>query len=189
MPHAVGVLALQGSVQEHLAKLKRIENIAPRSVRTAEELKSVDALILPGGESTVIGKLLRTFGLMTILSNQISEGMPVWGTCAGTILLARKILGESPYLGAIDITVARNAYGTQSDSFRTTSRIAELSDHETELVFIRAPKIISCSEHVSVICSLGENPVAVRQNHILATTFHPELTNDLSFHSYFASMI
>lgn len=189
MTNKVGVLALQGSAEEHFAMLLRLEFVIAIPVRTKEELKSVDALILPGGESSVIGKLLHIFDLFDLLKERIHNGMPVWGTCAGTILLADHIVGEAPYLSAINITVERNAYGRQINSFCIKAAISQISDRESNLIFIRAPKILSCGNDVDILCRFGENPVALRAGNVLVTTFHPELTDDPSVHRYFASMI
>lgn len=189
MNKKIGVLALQGSAEEHLGVLMRLDSVIAIPVHTKEELKSVDALILPGGESSVIGKLLHIFDLFDLLKERIQDGMPVWGTCAGTILLANHIVGEDPYLSAINITVARNAYGRQIDSFCTKAIIPQISNRESDLIFIRAPKILSWGNDVDILCRLGDSPVALRSGNVLVTAFHPELTDDPSFHRYFASMI
>lgn len=181
----IGVLALQGGVIEHL---KQIEALGHKGieVKVAEDLEKIDAIILPGGESTTIGKLLRITGLMECLREKIQGGMPVWGTCAGMILLAKEIEYEPfNYLGVMDIKVRRNAFGTQIDSFKTKKVIKSVSDKEIELVFIRAPYVLEAGDDVDILCEVNGNIVAARQGNILATSFHPELTNDLSFMKFF----
>ena len=181
----IGVLALQGGVIEHL---KQIEALGHKGieVKVAEDLEKIDAIILPGGESTTIGKLLRITGLMEFLREKIQGGMPVWGTCAGMILLAKEIEYEPfNYLGVMDIKVRRNAFGTQIDSFKTKKVIKSVSDKEIELVFIRAPYVLEAGDDVDILCEVNGNIVAARQGNILATSFHPELTNDLSFMKFF----
>ena len=181
----IGVLALQGGVIEHL---KQIEALGHKGieVKVAEDLEKIDAIILPGGESTTIGKLLRITGLMEFLREKIQSGMPVWGTCAGMILLAKEIEYEPfNYLGVMDIKVRRNAFGTQIDSFKTKKVIKSVSDKEIELVFIRAPYVLEAGDDVDILCEVNGNIVAARQGNILATSFHPELTNDLSFMKFF----
>lgn len=186
----VGILALQGSVIEHRKCLERLGGVQIIEVKTAEALRVVDGIILPGGESTTIGKLLREFGMMQPLRERISGGMPVWGTCAGLILLAKTIVNEdAPHLGVMDITVRRNAYGSQLDSFVTEAAVPAVSDTDVPLVFIRAPWIESAGDGVDVLLRLDGQIVAARQGNMLATSFHPELTEDLSFHRYFTEMV
>jgi 5'-phosphate synthase pdxT subunit len=185
----VGVLSLQGSVEEHMHMLSGIDGILPREVKTLEAINEVDGLILPGGESTTISKLLRIFGLLEPLKERILHGMPVWGTCAGMILLAKQIEGEQPHLGVMDITVRRNAYGTQLNSFTTNAVIPEISEEEIPLVFIRAPWVEAVDENVNVLCKVQNHIVAARQGNMLVTSFHPELTEDLAVHRYFVGMI
>lgn len=185
----VGVLSLQGSVAEHMHMLSEIEGVTPLEVKTLESLNKADGVILPGGESTTISKLLRIFGLLDPLKERILRGMPVWGTCAGMILLAKEIIGEEPHLGVMDITVRRNAYGTQLDSFTTNAVIPEISEKEIPLVFIRAPWIEDVGDDVNVLCRVQGHIVAARQENMLVTSFHPELTEDLAVHRYFVGMI
>lgn len=181
----IGVLALQGGVIEHLKQIEALEHKGIE-VKVAEDLEKIDAIILPGGESTTIGKLLRITGLMEFLREKIQGGMPVWGTCAGMILLAKEIEYEPfNYLGVMDIKVRRNAFGTQIDSFKTKKVIKSVSDKEIELVFIRAPYVLEAGDDVDILCKVNGNIVAARQGNILATSFHPELTNDLSFMKFF----
>lgn len=182
----IGVLGLQGAVAEHITMLHQFDNVQPVVVKTKPELDSVEALIMPGGESTAIGKLLDDFNLMDVLAERIRKGMPVWGTCAGMILLAKKISNhDRTFLNAMDIQVRRNAYGSQLDSFRTTLNIPEISEAEIPLVFIRAPYVEEAWNDVKVLAKVDDKIVACKQNNMLATSFHPELTNDLSFHKYF----
>lgn len=185
----IGVLSLQGSVIEHMRKLRKIEGVEAVEVRTVEALSTIDGLILPGGESTVIGKLLKIFGLFDPLLARIKKGMPVWGTCAGMILLAKEVVGEEPHLAVMDIRVKRNAFGRQIDSFRTEALIPKVSAEKIPLVFIRAPWIEEAAPEVEVLCSLDGRIVAAQQGQLLVTSFHPELTKDMHFHAYFAAMI
>lgn len=185
----IGVLAFQGGVIEHINQIKLLGYDAIE-VRKKEDLENIDAIILPGGESTTIGRLLNVTGLMNPLKEKINKGMPVWGTCAGMILLSKKIEGQKDnYLGLMDITVRRNAYGSQIDSFRIEKVIKKISDKPIELVFIRAPFITEVNDNVEVIYELDGNVVAAKENNILVSSFHPELTKDLSFLKYFIKMI
>lgn len=185
----IGVLSLQGGVIEHITAIISLGHKAIE-VRTLEELKSIDALIIPGGESTTIGKLLKITGLLNPLRKMIQNGLPVWGTCAGMILLAKNIEDEdTTHLGVMDITVKRNAYGTQLDSFTTKIIIEEINKSPIELVFIRAPYVTHVGPNVTILATVDDNIVAVRQNNILATSFHPELTNDTSFLKYFINVV
>lgn len=185
----IGVLSLQGSVIEHMRSLQRLEDVTPVEVKTLDALNSVDALILPGGESTTISKLLNIFGLMEPIRKRIEDGMPVWGTCAGMILLARDIVGESSHLNVMDISVMRNAYGRQADSFTTYVVIPQMGSYPIPLVFVRAPWVQSVGEGVEVLCELDGHIVAARQRNMLVTSFHPELTDDLSVHRYFVNFL
>ncbi len=186
----IGVLGLQGAISEHLEKLSKIPNVEPCSVKYKEDIENIDGLIIPGGESTAIGRLICDFNLTKPLKARINSGMPVWGTCAGMIILAKKITNDSRrHLEIMDINVMRNGYGRQLDSFTTEVSIPSLSSEKIPLVFIRAPYVVDVGPHVEVILRVNENIVACRQNNMLATSFHPELTNDLSFHRYFSEMI
>ncbi|PYG86874.1 5'-phosphate synthase pdxT subunit [Ruminiclostridium sufflavum DSM 19573] len=185
----IGVLSLQGAVSEHIDKLGNFEGIQPCAVKYKHEIEAVDALIIPGGESTAIGKLLSDFDLSGIIKSRILAGMPVWGTCAGMVILAKKIRNdERRHLEVMDIEVMRNGYGRQIDSFSTSVRLTEISQGEIPLVFIRAPYVVGADSKVKVLLRINENIVACRQDNMLATSFHPELTEDLSFHRYFAGM-
>lgn len=180
----VGVLALQGDYTLHQTAVERLGHSVVL-VRYPEQLGAVSALIIPGGESTTIGKLLFRWGLAEPLRARISEGLPVWGTCAGAILLARRIEGpEQPTLGTMDIAVRRNAYGRQVDSFEASVEVAGL-DGDIRGVFIRAPVITETGPHVEVLARYNGHVVAAREGRLLATTFHPELTDDLRLHAYF----
>ena len=186
----IGILAFQGSVEEHVNSFLKIEGVSPCKVKEVDDLKKINGLVLPGGESTTIGKLLRDFGLLQPIIERINEGMPVWGTCAGMILMAKNIVGEKQaHLGVMDISVRRNAYGGQLESFGAKLCIPGISGSEIPLVFIRAPWVESVGENVRVLASLNGKIIAVQQNHMLATSFHPELTEDVSFHRYFAELV
>jgi 5'-phosphate synthase pdxT subunit len=189
-PVKIGVLALQGAITEHIRLLERLEAVEGCAVRYLDEINTCDGLIIPGGESTAIGRLLRDFHLLEPLREKILSGFPVWGTCAGMILLAKRIENDSAvHLGVMDVTVCRNAYGRQMDSFQTAVRVPEVSDGEIPLVFIRAPYVTQCSPEVKVLLRVQEHIVACRQESMLATSFHPELTGNLSFHQYFTDMV
>jgi 5'-phosphate synthase pdxT subunit len=186
----VGILALQGGVAEHAGSLQRA-GARPVAVRLPEHLDGLDALILPGGESTTIGQLVQRFGLLGPLRRFI-EARPVWGTCAGMILLARDIGTDPPLLGAMDIRVQRNAFGRQADSFVTPLLVPEIEEGSTRpfpAVFIRAPRLLSTAGRARIIARLADGtPVAAREDRLLATAFHPELTQDDRFHRYFLKM-
>jgi 5'-phosphate synthase pdxT subunit len=182
----VGILALQGAVEKHITMLSKI-NVPCQKVKYAEELEKVDALIIPGGESTTIGKLLSRFSLFDPLEKLISRGLPVFGTCAGLILLAKRIEGfQQTSLKLLDITVTRNAYGPQVESFEADIDIPKLGEKAFRAVFIRAPIITRAAPTVKVLARFEGNPVLVRQGTILASSFHPELTDDERVHRYFA---
>ena len=184
------MLALQGDFQEHARMLREI-GAEPVEVRRAEHLEGLDGLIIPGGESTAIGKLLVSYNLLGPLKELIESGRPVWGTCAGLILLARDIGGPNqPLVGALDVRVRRNAFGRQLDSFETDIPMPEVSGEPLHAVFIRAPLVESAGEGVQVLGKLEDGTiVAVRQGNLLGTSFHPELTGDPRFHLYFLSMV
>ncbi len=183
----VGILALQGSFIEHQNILNKI-NVTNILVKTIDDLNKVDGLIIPGGESTTIGKLLRIFNLLEPLKKKIEEGLPVYGTCAGLILLAKEIIGENPHLGVMNVKVRRNAYGRQISSFRCQKYVDEFKK-EIPLVFIRAPWIEEIYNNVQVIVELDGKIVCARQDNILVSSFHPELTEDTTVHEYFIHMI
>ena len=186
----VGVLGLQGSIQEHIVSLSKIDGVEPCVVKTKQDLDKVAGIILPGGESTTIGKLLNDFDLLNPLKEKIQNGLPVWGTCAGMILMAQDIVEQdTTYLRVMNIKVRRNAYGSQLDSFVTKMLIPEVSKRPVKLVFIRAPWIEEVGEGVDVLARVDDNIVAARSNNMLVTSFHPELTNDVSFHEYFINIV
>jgi 5'-phosphate synthase pdxT subunit len=180
----VGVLALQGAFIEHEQMLQQVDAQAVE-VRLPRHLDGLDALIIPGGESTTIGKLAVDFGLLEPL-REFAWHKPVWGTCAGMILLARDIGRDQPLLGLMDITVSRNAFGRQVDSFETDLHVPALGPEPFHAVFIRAPLVTRVGDGVEVLARLEDGGiVAARQGHWLATAFHPELTGDSRFHRYF----
>jgi pyridoxal 5'-phosphate synthase pdxT subunit len=185
----VGVLALQGDFREHIAALTAI-GVEAIAVKTETEINSVDALILPGGESTTIAKLARIFGVFEVIQQKISTGLPVYGSCAGLILLANKILdgaiGQETF-GGLEITARRNAFGRQVDSFE--GEIDFVGIGKLNGVFIRAPWVEEVGSKVEVLATSHGHPVAVRQGKVLATSFHPELTDDHAVHRYFVEEI
>jgi len=187
----IGVLALQGDFAEHLAMLQFI-GAETRQVRLPPDLDGLNGLVVPGGESTTIGKLAVTFGLMEPL-RRFAAMYPVWGTCAGAIFLSRDARRNQPLLGLMDITTRRNAFGRQVDSFEVDLRIPVLAnrDRPFHAVFIRAPVIERVGQGVEVLATLeGDHAiVAARQGNLLATSFHPELTDDDRFHRYFLSLV
>ena len=181
-----GVLGLQGDFREHLETFARLG--APATdVRRPEQLDTIDALIIPGGESTTIGKLAKQYGFLPKLHERIAAGMAVWGTCAGAIFLAKDVPGHAhPILGAMDLTVRRNAFGRQLDSFEADLDVPALGSVPFHAVFIRAPLIERAGAGVDVLSTLPSGAiVAVRQGRLLASSFHPELTHDDRFHDYF----
>lgn len=185
----VGVLALQGAFREHIDIMRSLGHEAIE-IRKADQLDQLDGLILPGGESTAMGKLLVDFQIKETLVKKIKTGLPVWGTCAGMILLASELDGdEEAHLKAMDIKVRRNAYGRQLDSFVAKEVVTGVSEDEIPMVFIRAPYIVSMNEDVQLIHKVDDNIVAVRQDNMLATSFHPELTDNTKFHEYFLGMM
>ncbi len=182
---AIGVLDLQGDVFEHLDHLERV-GVSPRRVKTGRDFEGLSGLILPGGESTCLARLLRTFGIDQTIVRKFHEGMKLWGTCAGAILLARSIVGEKPHLGLMDIEVERNSFGSQLDSFAIEASIPALSPNPIPLTFIRAPKILSVGAGVEVLLRVDDFIAAAESPGVLATVFHPELTPSLVFHRHFA---
>ncbi|ADB33442.1 SNO glutamine amidotransferase [Kribbella flavida DSM 17836] len=202
----IGVFALQGNVREHLAMLAEV-GVEGKPVRRPSELDAVDGLVLPGGESTTMGKLARSFELFEPLRKRIADGMPVFGTCAGMIMLAEDITGGiagQETLGGLDVTVRRNAFGRQVDSFEADLDFAAFST-PYHAVFIRAPWVERVGRDVEVLSTVSEGPdagwdragpeaqhsriVAVRHDRLLATSFHPEMTGDARLHGYFADLV
>lgn len=187
----VGVLALQGDVREHILALNECGATA-KAVKTSDEISEIDALIIPGGESTTISKLSRSFNLFDLIANRISNGMPTYGSCAGLILLANKvedaITGQESF-GGLDVVARRNAFGRQVDSFEIDLDIKGISSPKFRAIFIRAPWIESVGPGVEILAEVYGHPVAVRAGHILATSFHPELTGDNRIHRYFLDVV
>ena len=186
----IGVLASQGAFAEHLAVLRQLEvEVVP--VRLPRELEGLDGLIIPGGESTSISKLMLGDDLTGMIENLAEDGLPVFGTCAGMILLANDVSDSSvPSLGLLKVTVRRNAFGRQKDSFETELDIPALGDKPFPGVFIRAPIVAQVNSGVEVLARLTDGTiVAVRQDNIVASAFHPELTADLRFHKYFLDIV
>ncbi|MCW6077303.1 MULTISPECIES: pyridoxal 5'-phosphate synthase glutaminase subunit PdxT [Clostridium] len=182
----VGVLDLQGSVTEHMKILEKIENVEPVRVKYKEDLDNIQGIILPGGESTTLGKLLKDFNIYDTLKEKIEKGLPVWGTCAGMILLAKDIQGQKEsYFKVIDIKVKRNAYGSQLNSFSIEEMLEDIDKEPIELVFIRAPYITTVGSNVTILKRVRKNIVAAKEKNVLVTSFHPELTEDTRFHKYF----
>ena len=184
---AVGVLALQGAFARHVEAVSSL-GFEAFEVRTAPQLELCDALILPGGESTTMSNLLKTFELVDPLTKMLADGLPVFGTCAGMILLARSISDGRPdqiNFSAIDLAVRRNGYGRQIDSFETDLAVPELGETPFTAVFIRAPVVESAGPKVGVLASVDGDPVLCRQGTVLVSSFHPELTDDLRLHRYF----
>lgn len=184
----VGVLALQGDVREHMRLLETLGADAT-SVKTPEQLDSVEGLVIPGGESTTIGKMAGRFGLVEPLRSAAENGLPIYGTCAGMILLGGAVTeGDQPLLGILDVVVKRNAFGRQNESFEADLDIAGL-DTPLHAVFIRAPWIEKVGSEVEILSEVDDHPVMVRQGSILATSFHPELTGDGRIHQMLLDLI
>jgi 5'-phosphate synthase pdxT subunit len=185
----IGVLALQGAFREHVEALREL-GVEAVEVRLPRDLAGIDGLIIPGGESTTIGKLAVHYGLQEAISRYARQGRPLYGTCAGMIMLSKDIGRDQPLFGMMDIKVERNAYGRQLDSFETDIQVPALGDDPFPAVFIRAPRIESVGDDVDVLARLDDGtPVAARQGNMLVTAFHPELTPDLRFHRYFLAMV
>ena len=186
----IGVLALQGAFVEHEAMLRRL-GAETVEVRLPHELEGIDGLVIPGGESTTIGKLLVAYDLMEPIRKLAQEGLPILGTCAGLIVLARNIgANGQPLIGVMDIVVGRNAFGRQVDSFETDLAIPALGEKPFQAVFIRAPLIETAGEGVEVLARLPDGRiVAARSENLLVSAFHPELTEDSRFHRYFLDMV
>lgn len=198
MTLTVGVLALQGDVPEHLAALRAVaDDVRAVAVRRERELADLDALVIPGGESTTMDKLLRAFDLFEPLRARLAGGLPAYGSCAGMILLADRVLGGiegQRTLGGLDITVRRNAFGRQVDSFESDLHIDGITGDPVHAVFIRAPWVEQVGAAVDVLAQVEGGPgagriVAVRQGNLLATSFHPEITGDTRVHRYFVEMV
>jgi 5'-phosphate synthase pdxT subunit len=186
----IGVLALQGDFVEHIAILKKL-GIDSCQVRLPDHLQDLDGLIIPGGESTTLSRLLSIYHLRGPVAQMAREGKALWGTCAGMIMMAHEITEEDPIpLQLMDIGVQRNAFGRQIDSFEQDLEIASFDSSPFQAIFIRAPIIIRVGDDVEVLAELPDGrPVAVQQGKLMATSFHPELTNDFRFHRYFLGLI
>lgn len=187
---AFGVLAIQGDVREHLEALRRT-GVEARAVRTPEEVAAVRGLVIPGGESTTIGKLAARYGLMEPIRRLVREGRPLMGTCAGMIVMAKTIgaaANDQPALGLMDIAVERNAFGRQVDSFEADLDVKGIEGGPVRAVFIRAPVMSAVEDGVDVLATHEGRIVAARQGNMLALAFHPELTNDSRLHDYFVKM-
>ena len=184
-----GVLGLQGDFAEHLATLDRL-GIEGVDVRRPEQLDEIDALIIPGGESTTIGKLASQYGIIDKLKDRVAEGMPVWGTCAGAIFIAKEVPGHPhPLASLMDMTVERNAFGRQLESFEADLDVEPLGPAPFHAVFIRAPLLTRAGQGVHVLAQLPDGRmVAAEQGNLLATAFHPESTDDKRFHEYFLKL-
>ncbi|MFW6278743.1 MAG: pyridoxal 5'-phosphate synthase glutaminase subunit PdxT [Bacillota bacterium] len=191
-----GILALQGEVREHVASLTRLKNVRPLKVKYPEQIAQIDALIIPGGESTTIGKLIERNNFVQPIKKFCQQHKPIWGTCAGMILVAKKVNNRKHYprqknynLNLMDITVQRNAYGSQLNSFITRHSIPAISDQPLKLVFIRAPIITATGPEVKILTRVKGNIAAAEQDNLFVTNFHPELTEDIRVHQYFVNKI
>lgn len=181
----IGVLAIQGDFAEHIETLRRL-GVEAVKVRLPKELEAIDGLIIPGGESTTLGIVGTRYGMFDAIRERIEAGMPTFGTCAGTIVLAKTILeSDQPRIGILDIVINRNAYGRQKDSFEANIIVPKFGEPPVRAVFIRAPVIESVGRGVDVLAELDGKPVFVQQGSLLATTFHPELTDETRVHEYF----
>ena len=185
----VGVLAIQGDFAEHIAVLGELGVIA-REIRLPEQLHSLDGLIIPGGESTTLSRLMTIYNLRDPIAEMAAQGHAIWGTCAGMIMLSQEITEQDPVpLGIMDIGVQRNAFGRQVDSFEQALNVDGIGEDPYHAIFIRAPVIIRVGPAVRVLSKLeDQRPVAVQQGNLIATSFHPELTRDYRFHSYFLNL-
>jgi 5'-phosphate synthase pdxT subunit len=184
----IGVLGLQGDFREHLFCLDK-QGAQTVLVKQKDDLKSLDGLVIPGGESTTLSLLLKKAGMFDELRNKIENGLGVFGTCAGLILLAKEVIGkksDQSSFECLDVAVVRNAYGSQVNSFESDIKVLGTTMH---VFFIRAPKIVKVGDRIEVIARLNEDPVCVKQGKILAATFHPELSYDATLHGYFLEMI
>jgi len=186
----IGVLALQGAFAEHIASLQKLGAEA-LAIRLPRDLENLNGFIIPGGESTVISQLMLSYGLMEILRGLARDGFPMFGTCAGMILLAKDVLDlDAATIGAMDIKVRRNAFGRQIDSLETLLSVPALGEVPFPAIFIRAPIITEAEPGVEILASLPDNtPVAARQGNLLVSAFHPELTSDVRFHAYFLDIV
>lgn len=187
----VGILALQGDFREHEETLQRL-GVSTRQIKLPEDLNKIDRLIIPGGESTTIGKLLVLYKLLEPIRNRVKKGVPLWGTCAGAILMAKRIADGNPgqpHLNLMNITARRNAFGRQLDSFEAMISMKEVDEKPFPAVFIRAPLLESPGKGVNALARLADKKIiSAKQGKMLATCFHPELTDSTVFHRYFLSL-
>lgn len=181
----IGVLNLQGGVVEHLDHLERL-GIPAMPVKEKDDFSHLAGLIIPGGESTCMSRLIRIFGIEDIIRREFLRGTKIWGTCAGAILLARSVVGEQSHLGLIDIEIERNSFGSQLDSFVCERDIPKVASQTIPLTFIRAPKILQVGPEVEVLLRMDDYIAAAESSDVLVTVFHPELTGCVAFHHYFA---
>ena len=186
----VGVLALQGTFREHIDILRQLGVEAP-PIRLPHDLDTLDGLIIPGGESTTMLRLMKSFGLIQPIREMARDGLAIWGTCAGMVLLAKSISNyEMETLGLMDMQIRRNAFGSQIDSFEADLEIPAVGEEPFHAVFIRAPIVKEAKPDVKILSCLPDSTiVAAKQNRLLACAFHPEFTDDLRFHSYFLNMV
>jgi len=188
--YRIGVLSVQGDFAEHIAAMNDLDDVEALCVKTKEHIQACDGLIIPGGESTTIGKLCRRFGLDEAIGNLHRAAKPIWGTCAGLILLAKHIADSDQWrLGYMDVEVKRNAFGRQVDSFETDLPIEGVEGGHARAVFIRAPYVTRAGSNVQVLATIDGKIVMVRQGHLLGTAFHPELTDDRRVQKYFLDMV
>ena len=182
----IGILALQGDVREHKRALMKLD-VTPIEVKSTQDLEDLDALIIPGGESTTISLMMKKYGLDNAIKEKHKQGMPIYGACAGAIVLAKSIIGDNQAkLGLADISIKRNDYGRQIDSFETNLSIKGIGNFKG--IFIRSPVIKNLHNGIRVLSEHKNSPVMIKQNNLLITTFHPELTNDTRIHEYFLNM-
>jgi 5'-phosphate synthase pdxT subunit len=181
----IGVLNLQGGVVEHLDHLERL-GIPAIPVKEQSDFARLAGLIIPGGESTCMSRLIRIFGIEEIILHEFRRGMKIWGTCAGAIILAGAVVGEQPHLGLIDLEIERNSFGSQLDSFVREANIPQVASETIPLTFIRAPKILRAGQGVKVLLRMDDYIAAAESPDVLVTVFHPELTGCVAFHRYFA---
>ncbi len=185
----IGVLGLQGDFREHVEMLS-LMGVETLVVKLPEDLDLVDGLIIPGGESTTMGRVMENMRIREPLVKKIEQGLPVYGTCAGMILLSRKVVDHvQPLLGVLDIEIERNAYGRQVESFEVDLSIPAVGEKPFRAVFIRAPKVVKHGARVEVLAEYNKDPILVREGNILASSFHPELTQDTRIHEYFLRMV
>jgi 5'-phosphate synthase pdxT subunit len=184
-PFIIGILDLQGGVHEHLDHLERL-GVSARRVKQASDFNDLAGLIIPGGESTCMARLLNIFKIKDVLIQAHRGGMKIWGTCAGAILLAKEVIDEPSCLGLIDMKIERNGFGSQLDSFVSEALIPAVAAEPIPLTFIRAPKIISVGNAINILLIIDDYIAAAESENVLVTVFHPELTGCLAFHRYFA---